>query len=178
MRYLIFGSLFLCLFTTCSSSKKMTSSAASAVPFWTSELMDSAQRNDFRMLIATPKVEITAICIVKQTDETHKGTIINEFGLKVLDFVSTPKTCQLVNVVPFLDKWHIKKVLAADIQFMMEIDNPVYNIGNQSNRVFIQDTLVVTYKKEKELQRFPNGEIQYKNHKRGLTYSLKKIGES
>jgi len=96
----------------------------------------------------------------------------------VLDFVSTPKSCTLVNVIPFLDKKYIKKVIASDIQFIMEIDSPTYAIGNQSSRFFIQDTLVITYKKEKELQRFPDGGIKYKNHKRELTYSFKKIYET
>ena len=178
MRSSIFVSLFLCLFAACSSSQKMTSGEASVVPFWTPELMDSVKKNDFRMLFSTPKASITAICIVKQVDGAWKGTIINEFGLKVLDFVSTPKRCNLVNVVPFLDKWYIKKVMASDIQFIMEIDNPTYGIGVQSNRYFIQDTMVVTYKKEKELRRFPDGAVQYKNYKRGLTYSLKKIYET
>jgi len=156
----------------------MTSGEASAIPFWTPELMDSVKRNDFRMLFSTPKATITGICIVKQMDGEWKGTIINEFGLKVCDFVSTPKRCTLMNVIPFLDKWHVKKVIASDIQFIMEIDNFAYNIGVQSNRTFIQDTLTVTYKKEKELQRFPDGEIKYKNHKRELTYSFKKIYET
>jgi hypothetical protein len=153
------------------------SEEASVIPFWTPELMDSVEKNDFRMLFSTPKADITAICIVKQMDGAWKGTIINEFGLKVLDFVSTPQSCKLVNVIPFLDKWYIRKTVASDIQFMMEIDNPSYGIGAQSNRFFIQDTLVVTYKKEKDLRRFPDGEILYKNYKRELTYSLKKINQ-
>jgi len=157
----------------------MTSNGeASAIPFWTPELIDSVKRNDFRMVLSTPKATITGIYIVKQMDGEWKGTIINEFGLKVLDFVSTPKSCTLVNVIPFLDKKYIKKVIASDIQFIMEIDSPTYAIGNQSSRFFIQDTLVITYKKEKELQRFPDGGIKYKNHKRELTYSFKKIYET
>jgi hypothetical protein len=98
--------------------------------------------------------------------------------LKVLDFISTPETCTLVHVISFIDKWYIKKVVAADIQFMMEIDNPYYNIGNQSDRLFVQDTLTVTYKKEKELRRLPDGTVKYINHKRDITYSLKKIYET
>jgi hypothetical protein len=155
----------------------MTSGEVSVIPFWTPELMDSVKKNDFRMSFSTPTADITAICIVKYIDGAWKGTIINEFGLKVLDFVSTPEKCTLVNVISFLDKWYIKKVMASGIQFIMEIDNAAYTIVAQSNRSFVQDTLVVTYKKEKEFQRFPDGTIQYKNHKRALTYSFKKINQ-
>ena len=178
MRYLLFGSLFCCLFTACSSSKKMVAEEKNAaIPFWTSNLMDSAKKNDFRMLFSTPQANITGIWIVKQVNGEWRGTIINEFGLKVLDFVSSSKKCKLVNVIKFLDKWYIKKVIASDIQFIMEIDNPNYIKGIQANREFVQDTLVVRYKKEKELQRLPDGEIKYYNRKRMLTYSLKKINE-
>jgi len=175
MRYLIFVSLVLGLLAACSSHKKMTISKADVIPFWTTELMDSVKKNDFRMTLSTPKATITGICIVKHVDGTWRGTIINEFGLKVLDFVSHPKECKLLNVIPFLDKWYIKKVMASDIRFMMDVDNPDYRFGVEANRYWDNDTLVVNYKKEKELRRFPDGEVQYKNQKRELVYLLRKI---
>ena len=175
MRCLIFVSLFFGLLMACSSSKKMASGGAESLPFWTAELMDSVKKNDFRLTFTSPKASITGIYIVKRVDGEWKGTLINEFGLKVFDFACSPKKCTLMNVVPFLDKWYIKKVLASDIQFIMSVDNPCYDIGIQSNRQLVGDTLVVSYKKEKELRRLPDGGIQYKNHKRELTYSLKKI---
>jgi hypothetical protein len=152
-----------------------TKEKITVIPFWTPELMDSVKKNDFRMMLSTPKVNLTGICIVKQVNGDWRGSIMNEFGVKILDFVSTPEKCKLVHVISFLDKWYIKKVIASDIQFMMEIDNPAYRIGFQSYRSMAQDTLVVNYKKEKELQRYPNGEINYTNHKRSLTYFLNKI---
>ena len=175
MRYLIFVSLFVGLLAACSSSKKMASGGAELLPFWTAELMDSVKKNDFRMTFTSPKATVTGIYIVKQVDGEWRGTLINEFGLKVFDFACSPKKCTLMNVIPFLDKWYIKKTVAADIQFIISIDNPCYDIGVQSNRHVIGDTLVVNYKKEKELRRFPDGAIQYKNYKRELTYSLRKI---
>jgi hypothetical protein len=178
MKYLLFISLFFCVTAACSSSKEIASSEKAVIPFWTPELMDSIKRNDFRITFSTPKANITGIYIAKRMNEEWRGSIINEFGLKVLDFVSTPKKCRLVNVVTFLDKWYIKKEVASDIQFIMEVDNPRYNIGIQTSRYWRQDTLVVKYKTEKELQRFPDGEIKYINHKRGLTYLFKKIYET
>ena len=175
MRCLIFVSFFLCLFASCSSSKKITSNETSATPFWTAELRDSVQKNNFQITFSTPKATITGICIVKQMNGVWKGTIINEFGVKVLDFVSNAKECKLLNVIHFLNKWYIKKTVAADIQFLMEVDNSDYSIGIQTNRFFVQDTLVVNGKKEKELHRFPDGEVKLINHKRDITYSLRKI---
>ena len=178
MRYLLFVSLSFGLLTACFSHRKMASGEIAAIPFWTPEWLDSVKKNDFRLLFSTPNADITGIYIVKQVNGEWKGTIINEFGLKVLDFASNPKKCTLMNVISFLDKWYIKKVVASDIQFIMEIDNPIYTIGIQANRQWAGDTLVVNYKKEKELRRLPDGVIQYTNHKRELSYSLKKIYET
>jgi len=130
------------------------------------------------MVLSSSKANISGILIIKKINGQWRGSIINEFGIKALDFTSAPKKNNLQNVMPFLDKWYIKKALASDIQFMMEIDNPDYNMGIQSNRYFISDTLIVNYKNKKELQRLPDGEIKYKNHKYALTYSLKKIYET
>jgi hypothetical protein len=99
----------------------------------------------------------------------------NEFGLKVFDFESNSKKCKIKNVVAFIDKRYIKKVIASDIQFIMEIDNPDYKVGKATKRGYFHHTLEVKYRNQKKMQRFPSGEIQYKNKKSKLTYSLKKM---
>lgn len=175
MKYSVFVSLFFCVLAACSSPRKTVSAEAAVLPLWTPELMDTVQKNSFRIVLSTPKAAITGILITKQMQREWRGSIINEFGLKVLDFVATPKECTLINVISFLDKRRVKKVIASDIQFMMEIDNPAYAVGAQANRYRTQDTLTVAYKKSKLLQRFPDGEITCKNLKHTLTYSLKKI---
>jgi hypothetical protein len=143
--------------------------------FWTSEIRNPTLKNDFRMLITSPKANITGVFIVKQIDGAWKGTLINEFGLKVFDFVSTPKKYELLNVISFLDKWYIKKVIASDIQFIIDIDNPDYYAGKQAHWMWEQDTLSVNYKNEKELRRLPDGKVEYKNNKRALHYMLTNI---
>ena len=174
MIFLLLSSIFVCLFTSCSLSQTLVTKDDIFIPFWTSELMDSTKINDFQIIISTPKADITGICILKQINGEWKGTVINEFGLKAFDFVSTPEKCELINVLPFIDKWYIKKVIASDIQFIMEIDNTTYSIGTKSNRQLSQNTLIVTFKKGKELQRLPGGEIKYFNYKYNLIYSLKR----
>ena len=179
MRYLLFVSSLFCLFISCSSTKQIVSKTEdSIIPFWTTELLDNVKRNDFRMILSSSKTNISGIYVVKQVNREWRGSIINEFGIKALDFISTSKESNLQNVIPFLNKWYIKKVIASDIQFIMEIDNPDYSKGIQSQRYFISDTLTVNFRNKKELQRLPDGEIKYKNHKYALTYSLKKIYET
>jgi hypothetical protein len=145
------------------------------ISFWRTEIRDTIQKNEYRLIFSTPKTNISSICIVKQSNGLWKGTIINEFGVKVFDFVSTPQKCELMNVISFLDKWYVKRVIASDIQFIMEIDNPKYEEGIKSVRVSAQDTLSVIYKNRKELKRLPDGKIIYKNKKRAINYTLIRI---
>ena len=176
MRYLLFGSLFCCLFSACITSKNsVIDEKKTAMSFWTPDLRDNTIKNEFRLTISTPKANITGICAIKQINGEWKGTIFNEFGLKILDFVSTSKNCKVMNVISFLDKTYIKKVIASDIQFIMEVDNPNYSYGAHTSRFFEDHILVVTYNKVKELRRFPKGGIQYKNRKHNLTYTFNKL---
>jgi len=129
------------------------------------------------MAISKDNVNISGIWIVKLIDESWRGTMVNEFGLKMLDFTCTAKACKLLNVVAIMDKWYIKKTIARDVQFMLEIDNPAYKAGRKADRRMINDTLTISYKREKLLQRFATGEMVMHNRKRNLTYSFKKIDE-
>jgi len=176
MRYLLSGSLFFCLLTACAPSRNMVAGELMRpTTFWESELRDPVLKNDFRILLTTPKAEITGILIAKQMNGAWRGTLINEFGLKVFDFVSTPKKCELMNVISFLDKWYIKKLIASDIQFIMEIDNPDYSAGTRAQWLWIEETLSVNYRDKKELRRFSDGKVEYKNNKRALSYTLTNI---
>jgi len=170
MRYLILiSSLSLCLLTAYSLSKTVVTKEK-PIAFWTSEMRNATEKNEYRITISTPTAHITGLCILKNMNGMWNGTIINEFGLKVFDFQSNAKECKLMNVIPFMNKWYIKKEVASDLQFIIEIDNPNYKKGVDANRQWIKDTLVV--KNKNEMQRFADGKVQYKNQKRGLTYTL------
>jgi hypothetical protein len=176
MRYLVLSSILFFLFISCSSSKILVKKESEKTPFWTSELRDDTLKNDYQITISTSKISITGILIVKQIEGKWRGTIINEFGIKVLDFESSAQKCKLKNVISFIDKGYIKKVLASDIQFIMEIDNPNYKIGFELERIRYGNAFGVRNKKRNQLLRFfEDNTIKYFNRKRGLTYSLVKI---
>jgi hypothetical protein len=198
MRYLLLSSLFFFLFAACTSSKKLVTRKKTTTPiatfeyvdsnnhqiisvrqhFWTDELLDKTKKNDFRISISTPKANITGIFIVKQIDGKWRGSIINEFGIKVLDFESSAEKCKLMNVISFIDKGYIKKVIASDIQFIMEIDNPNYSLHTKTKKYWSKDIWIVNYKNMKELRRISNDLVEYENVLRKLKYSLVKINEN
>ena len=167
-------SLFLGLLTSCSPKIAAVSNIDTMQHFWTPELRDDEQKNDYRITISTDKFNISGIWVVRQIDNSWRGIIMNEFGLKMFDFICTARKCELKNVFAAANKWYIRKTIAEDIQFILEIDNPAFKKGRTAQRSFDNDTLIITHK-NKILQRFPNGEMIMKNEKRNLTYSFRKI---
>ncbi len=176
MKYLRYSSLLLCLLAACSAPKAVQKEAA-FLPFWNSQLLDTVEKNSFRITVEVSNANISGILITKRLDGIWKGTLVNEFGLKMFDFTCTPRKCELIHVVPMMNKWYIKKTIAGDVQFMLEIDNPAYKAGKEATRYREDDAFVVDWKGKKEFRCFPNQELVMKNKKRNITYTLKKMDD-
>ena len=172
MKYLLFVSIVLFLAAGCSPKTLPTSSHKPDNQFWQPQLRDSIQKNTYRIVFSTEKMSISGIWIVKYMDNSWRGTMVNEFGMKMFDFICTPCACELKNVVAMMDKWYIKKTIAEDLLFILEIDHPKCNMNR--NSIMNNDTLTITYKK-KTLQRFATGEMVMHNKKRNLRYSFVKM---
>jgi len=173
MRFLQFVSLFL--LTVCNP--KIAHAGDFVNPelnFWTSELRDSVQKNDYRITIVTDKFNISGIWVVRRIDNSWRGIMMNEFGLKIFDFICTEKKCELKNVVALADKWYIRKTIADDIQFILEIDNPDFKKALTTQKNLDNNSLTITGKNNM-LQRFSNGDMVMLNKKRGLKYVFNKI---
>ena len=175
MRFLLFVNLVFYLLVGCFPDTVLAKSHQPDPHFWLPQLRDSVQKNSYRIVLSTDKVSISGIWIVKYVDESWRGTLINEFGMKMFDFICTPRGCELKNVVVMVNKWYIKKTIAEDVLFMLEVDHPNCKMGRAASRSQSSDTLTVTYKKKKMLQRFASGEMVMYNKKRNLTYSFKKM---
>lgn len=87
------------------------------------------------MMIEMPKAYASGILIMAREDEsTIKGSLINEFGLSLLDFTYNEKKAKvkLHHVMKKMDKWYIKRVLKGDLKHVMSImqssdDTEYYN---------------------------------------------------
>ena len=57
--------------------------------------------------ISFEKGGITGVCLLRKEEQTVSGTIMNEFGIKVFDFVYYRQRdkLRLFNVIEMLDKW-------------------------------------------------------------------------
>ncbi|GHT24650.1 hypothetical protein FACS189430_09940 [Bacteroidia bacterium] len=116
---------------------------------------------------------ITGILVVKRMNATWRGSLLNEFGVKMFDFISTPEKCSILNIAPVIDKWYIKKILAADFHLLFAVDEPSSKVYRHSTRSVEQDALLIKAHSQ-TIQRFPNGEVRLQN-KRKITYHFIKI---
>lgn len=75
---------------------------------------------------------LSGIMIVKKTEKGYLGTLVNEFGIKAFDFevvagnkgrLGSKKRVKLIDVVGFMDRWYIRRVLRRDIDFMLRFPN-------------------------------------------------------
>lgn len=81
------------------------------------------QPNRYAFAIETPTAAVTGIMILKEDNDRITGSMVNEFGVSAVDFVydRSRRSIKLLNVVSFLDKWYIKRVLRKDLSLCMQL---------------------------------------------------------
>lgn len=83
-----------------------------------------AQR-EYHLLMQVKGQELTSICVIDTvSDGNLVGTVINEFGAKAFDFTYTNGKVKVLNVVAFLDKWYIRRVLRRDLKHILPTLTP------------------------------------------------------
>ncbi|MCH3923871.1 MAG: hypothetical protein LKE30_03020 [Bacteroidales bacterium] len=120
----------------------------------TIDFFNKSNLSQYNISIQTNKAEITGVLVLKDTNNTILGTVINEFGINAFDFIyqKDKQSLKLIDVISFIDKWYIKKVLRDDLEFMFS-----------SNRK--ED-------KTREMTRQDDGTIVVKNKKYDIIYTL------
>ena len=88
--------------------------------------------------------------------------MINEFGITALSFIydKHSQKIKLENVIGFMNKWYIKRVLKGDIKYCLHI---LYDVPAKENKNYI-------------VSKADNG-ISIINSKRKITYSFSPIQE-
>jgi len=179
MKYFLVSSLIL-LLTGCATTSQIQRNAYLSPEnsrLWTDELRDDEQLNRYQVSIQVKDNHITGICMLKKSDDSWRGTLINEFGVKAFDFIVTPKKCDLLNTIAMLNKWYIRQTIAGDLHFLFEIDNPTVSFQKKTVRsIDEQDgSLIIRYQKKKSVTRMPDNKLELRNLKRSIVYSLNVI---
>ncbi len=82
----------------------------------------SAQVRRWNVEISFKQAAITGLCIIDTVEQQPRGTIVNEFGLKMTDFVCSPTgKLKLHNLMPMLNKWYIRRTLRHDLQQIVKL---------------------------------------------------------
>lgn len=82
---------------------------------------DDGERTLYNVNIEMPKGYVSGQCVMLRNGKQLNGTIINEFGVTVMDFVydETKDKVKFVSVVDMLDKWYIRRVLRRDLRMVI-----------------------------------------------------------
>jgi len=131
--------------------------------------------NRYQVNIQVKGNTITGICMLQKSDEGWRGTLINEFGVRVFNFIVTPQKCELLNTIAMMNKWYIRRTIAGDLHFLFEIDNPDVSFQTKTMRREQDGVLTVSMKKKKSITRNPDNSLTLNNLKRKIVYSLNKI---
>jgi hypothetical protein len=145
-------SLCLLLLASCASTRN-TSATGDGL------LLDKGKTSRYQLLIKTNRSEITGIMLLKYTADEWRGSLMNEFGVKAFDLTAAKGKCRLQNILPLLDKWHIRRTIASDFAFLL------WKAGQEKPD------------KGKSLERLPDGAFLLKNEKRHITYLFQPIEE-
>jgi len=175
---LLFYGLTVLLLVGCSSVSPMIKRTADARPsdgmVWTPERRSDAVMNSYRIVLKTKNNSITGLFYLKKKDEEWIGMLTNEMGAKVFDFRVTDKMCELRNVFPMMDKWYIKKTVAADLYFFIQVDHPNATFHKRLERFEQQGKRIVNFKK-KQIVVGEDGSVRLINSRRHLQYELMKM---
>ena len=95
--------------------------------------------------------DISGIAIMEFSSSGNViGTIVNDFGIKIFDFISNEDNTKIMNAVAPLNKWYIKKVLRKDIGFILPSlksgagIHPSINMGKAKRTLEISDDGTIT----------------------------------
>jgi len=143
---------------------------------WTPEFRSDSLSNRYNIMLKTPDNSISGICMLKKVGEEWRGTFMNEMGAKAFNFIVTDEKCELLDVISMMDKWYIKKTIAADLYYLFNADNPKASFYKQLER-FEQDGNLVVNNKKKQILVEPDGSILLMNNRHNLRYELRKMVE-
>ena len=181
MKYFLVSSLIL-LLTGCATTSQIQRNAYLSPEnsrLWTDELRDDEQLNRYQVSIQVRGNRITGICMLKKSDDSWRGTLINEFGVKAFDFIVTPQKCELLHTISMLNKWYIRQTIAGDLHFLFEIDNPGVSFQKKTVRSMDEQdgSLTIQYQKKKSIIRKSDNSLILNNLKRKIVYSLNVLSD-
>jgi len=142
---------------------------------WTADLRSDSQKNSYHFVLRSPINSVSGICFLKKKDNEWRGTLINEMGAKIFDFIVTDTKCELFDVISVMNKPYIIKTVASDLHFLFNVDNPNAPFQKRLDRYEYYEMKVVNYR-QKQIS-VKSDSILLINRSHRLFYGLNKILE-
>lgn len=78
----------------------------------------------YAIRIAFPKGGVSGVCVVRTDEGGGAMSVVNEFGIKAFDAVYSARKgkVELYNVIGLLDRWYVRRTLAADLALVFDPD--------------------------------------------------------
>ena len=114
------------------------------------------------MDISFREAGFTGIFLIRDSGSEIAGSAFNEFGIKGFDFIFNKQKGKVKfsrHMIRFLNKWYVKKILRADLAFLLRKNNTA---KQQRNRKTHTD----------------NGHVILENTKYNITYKFKLLHET
>ena len=120
----------------------MACGAACAADF----LLPLEGRQQYAMTLSARGAELTGICVMKYDGEGYRGAVVNEFGIHALDFTlsSNRRKVKLLNVMPAMNRWYIRKVVRKDLQLLFSAAESPLVKGRRTVTTEADGTVVLT----------------------------------
>ena len=151
---------------------------ASTARVWT-PAMRSAEAHAIRVLrLRAAGRDLTGICVTKRVGDEWRGSLVNEFGSKAFDFVTTARRGTLLNVFPMMDRWYIRRTVAADLHFLFEVDNAEATFARRVERSERGDTIVAVSGRWRMTATPHDSTVTLVNTRRNIVYELRRMVET
>lgn len=105
------------------------------------------EKKELSCTITFKENTLSGFCIIKKENNKYIGTIINEFGIKSFDFkydLKRKKT-KLLNVIDFIDKWYVKRIIKKDLNFLFS--NKQANSNKNREIIYNESHIILTNKR-------------------------------
>ena len=170
--------LCLLLLTGCAATRNVQQREASTARVWTPAMRSAEAKNTYRVRLRAAGRDLTGICVTKRVGDEWRGSLVNEFGSKAFDFVTTARRGTLLNVFPMMDRWYIRRTVAADLHFLFEVDNAEAAFARRVERSERGDTIVAVSGRWRITATPHDSTVTLVNTRRNIVYELRRMAET
>lgn len=94
--------------------------------------MTQGEISQYKVMLEMPSnVQMSGIAMIRTHQGRSLGTMVNEFGIKIMDFEINGSKCKLSNVIDPLDRWYIRQVIAGDLARIFGSDSKAQQNSNE-----------------------------------------------